>query len=1177
MPRYSGRLPICHPAVLLLVTAAAVLPHPATAVALLAGVCGSSSQHFCGGSSCTTLPPDLRWSYRDSAAPQLGDVYCKLAGFPGLASVSLSPRETLDVFYMNVANGFDPRVTPLVCEQMAQYNLYGNTDGSECLCITSVQCLEPTTTTLTTSTTVTTSTQSTSSTTTMTNTVSSTTTLTSSVSSTSSTLTSTTTVSSTTTLTTSVSSASSTPTSTTTVSSTTTLTTSVSSTSSTLTSTTTVSSTTTLTTSVSSASSTPTSTATGSSTTTLTTSVSSTSSTPTSTTTVSSTTTLTTSVSSTSSTPTLTATLTVTVLSTSSTQTGTSTSTTVTPSSITLTSTATTATSTSTITTNSSKIETSSAPTTDTSSSTTSTSAATAATDSAHITESSTLITSPKTTAMSASSTATSTPTASTSIWTESDSATTSTSSMTMVENTSSTSMSAMSGTWKVSSFCADSPQLMHGNDLSDCAGLPSGSQCEMRCNDGYAPRGQLVCELGQWRVTGVCLNARAQTRTSRAVQKRFQVQAFEVGSSGALVLSLDVSVLWAEARASMLSSAMSNPLGLGPAMMRFEVLPALPASRSVGFRDTEGAPRRLQTEVTLGSFDLRVTILDDDPSSPFGPLNASLETLLGTSDLRGDIERGGFGKYMGAELLKHGEVVPVVITVGALGPMGLLDEFVVAVPEWLVDPWGDCSDECIQNRNGTCSVFGDMACEEQDGPHPIKVRRCNEHVACALKTGCLVGAWGGDCAIQATIIISSLVVACIFCGVSLVAVRHACRPKLSGTIRIGPLGLPAAYRVVRPADLVDADSLDAAKDAKTHIVWDVGREALDVYFEQQHGTRLHMCNSNSAGSDPSVSTVTPGVDISGSDPTPDARLSRSIQNFILEKRARRGLGFAQDSRISDIIMYSEPVPVPISTLAFEDGDRIEYYSQTVRRWAAGIVQVVYLKSSRSRASLSSGSSLSLDLGPSVRYDVRVSLSGQVRHAVTLDLIRHPLTNGESVEVLTGTAGGSWAPAVIAGAPGPSATTLGYMVAADGSGKLLENVQAHRLRRRFNDGAAVQVYRGADRGWVHAEVCEDGIEPLAMISARPGSDLPRLIGSAHLRGSKVGSAELQLPCADDASLVNAGASLQAGLPSSASTGLCEMWLWAVIRETGLEEPGCDRKCEWCPSHLLRQQQRWCFQ
>lgn len=237
---------------------------------------------------------------------------------------------------------------------------------------------------------------------------------------------------------------------------------------------------------------------------------------------------------------------------------------------------------------------------------------------------------------------------------------------------------------------------------------------------------------------------------------------------------------------------------------------------------------------------------------------------------------------------------------------------------------------------------------------------------------------------------------------------------------------------------------------------------------------------------------------------------SRSAENLLssdAEEPERSSPGRATRKRLEEMMP------------AYEDGAGVEYFSVTNSQWIPGSVHLSLLESS--------------DGSPRVGYNVRLPRD-KWRHDVPLKRLRLPFRDSEPVELRKWLRGGNsvWHPATVYGPQSASCTIVGYKVElprpeaeADdpedptkieqvregpsrGVGSLsaaastfrqkvklslqqsspakageeagseeadpyvLTKVPPSRMRRRFDPGEAVQVFRAPDGGWVDAKVVE---------------------------------------------------------------------------------------------------------
>jgi len=191
-----------------------------------------------------------------------------------------------------------------------------------------------------------------------------------------------------------------------------------------------------------------------------------------------------------------------------------------------------------------------------------------------------------------------------------------------------------------------------------------------------------------------------------------------------------------------------------------------------------------------------------------------------------------------------------------------------------------------------------------------------------------------------------------------------------------------------------------------------------------------------------------------------------------------------------------------------------------------------------------------------VLLNVRVGHGAQVRPAVPLNCLR-PLFQGEALVEVFGHRNGEVQcfPAVVTPGQARAATLTGYQVQVDGTGEVLSNIPAARLRSRFPASSKVEVYRGQVVGWrearVHAEAASfDGCG--AQDLPLPGKEEEAALEAIVLAvAGRSGSTPRAKPGKDMLALVE---SMQ---PATGS-------LWTHV-------PLCtsDGSPEWVPSYLLR--------
>merc|ERR1712129_457804 len=218
-----------------------------------------------------------------------------------------------------------------------------------------------------------------------------------------------------------------------------------------------------------------------------------------------------------------------------------------------------------------------------------------------------------------------------------------------------------------------------------------------------------------------------------------------------------------------------------------------------------------------------------------------------------------------------------------------------------------------------------------------------------------------------------------------------------------------------------------------------------------------------------------------------------------------------------------------VTHAAYEDGQRIEYFSATHKQWMSGTLHA--------EVCLSGG----IDPQHYIRYHVTLA-NGQLREDVGLDVLRSPFGPNELVELSSGQQAGLRLAAVIATDQPLLPSRLGYCVVLNGAIQSSTNVPLLKLKRRFPRGRYIQVYRGSEIGWqmakVHHSASSDGCKA-------EGLPLPALSAGANVFIAHI------TPRSNKA---QSGASQVA------------IWTSVPIYDVSGEE---DAKAEYVPSYLLR--------
>jgi len=217
-----------------------------------------------------------------------------------------------------------------------------------------------------------------------------------------------------------------------------------------------------------------------------------------------------------------------------------------------------------------------------------------------------------------------------------------------------------------------------------------------------------------------------------------------------------------------------------------------------------------------------------------------------------------------------------------------------------------------------------------------------------------------------------------------------------------------------------------------------------------------------------------------------------------------------------------------VSHPAYEEGQRIEYFSVTHQLWMSGIISTeVFLEEGNNGQC-------------HVLYNVTLT-NGQFREGVGLDVLRTPFQQGEFVELVTGQRSELRLAAAIAADQSSAPSMLGYRVVLQGTMQNFSRITPLRLKRRFPRGRIIEVYRGPKIGWqmakVHHTASRDGCEAELLLFSEPSAPAP-------------------VP-------VDATSSRRASGPSNEEFGV---WTSVPICELSLKEGLAP---EYVPSYLLR--------
>jgi hypothetical protein len=206
---------------------------------------------------------------------------------------------------------------------------------------------------------------------------------------------------------------------------------------------------------------------------------------------------------------------------------------------------------------------------------------------------------------------------------------------------------------------------------------------------------------------------------------------------------------------------------------------------------------------------------------------------------------------------------------------------------------------------------------------------------------------------------------------------------------------------------------------------------------------------------------------------------------------------------------------------AYRNGEKIQYFSETHGRWISGIVHV----------------SVPMHGGHEIYSVITSGPSQQQRRDVPLCNLRPPLQEGEPLEFWSKEEN-TWLPAEFLQLRRPRlATVKGYNILLTRTGEKLHRVNNTMLRRRYEVGQKVHVYRGAGGGWSkamvidHVEMPPEEEQPQGQANSSSREACPQASGSPERQNGE----ESQTNPAH--------------------------WVYVAVREEGAAP-------EWVPSYLL---------
>lgn len=387
-------------------------------------------------------------------------------------------------------------------------------------------------------------------------------------------------------------------------------------------------------------------------------------------------------------------------------------------------------------------------------------------------------------------------------------------------------------------------------------------------------------------------------------------------------------------------------------------------------------------------------------------------------------------------------------------------------LPAWEVGQWSSCSKVCgdgHRQRIVNCSS-GDAAMCEQGSEAPLETEVCTEYSGCPFEAWCPLGR-GADlgCAVQLGLIVAVMLFPCaaiMICAYALI--RRQLRQPTGGVVLMrsnsGRMLGKVPFRMVPEVHEVIArtpSALPLSASGSCGIA-EPGTESRTSLFSR--------ASRSSRGSQNSRRTVKEKVRVIWD-------VEEDQMNWFNLPQPSGGEEMQVDASKSDLPTETGlqlPPPESVNRRgrggtkllpgAYTAGERMEYFSTTVGLWVPGLVE--------------SSCGIPGDRVEEASADVRLLANGQLRQCVTLVAIRPPLQTGEPCSVFSSQAD-RWLDATVRLAPGGASAHLGYQVVLDGARHHHTLVVlGSRLRRRFPDGARVEVYLAGEIGWALATVIQ---------------------------------------------------------------------------------------------------------
>lgn len=423
-------------------------------------------------------------------------------------------------------------------------------------------------------------------------------------------------------------------------------------------------------------------------------------------------------------------------------------------------------------------------------------------------------------------------------------------------------------------------------------------------------------------------------------------------------------------------------------------------------------------------------------------------------------------------------------------GSVETVPSFVIPVPTWLTGAWAStCNSSCgsgLLNRQVVCTADNELACistifGSSGAPRPSAWQDCAAYTSCSFNALCPLGQGSSlQCGAQVGLFfgIGGMVLVLFTCITSLWC-RRRCRAPTGGQIRLKQFRTEVSYKVQLPSKLPSKKSLqDSAPTSpdgnattnKIHVVWDYDMEKVNEWFVVPAAAASNVIDTDVGPHLDGLQSTMENTEEFGAEVEDDSRVQSvsRIMRLVFPTSQTEPPGQVRPKAALD-----QPPVGPVHPTAYDNREKVEYYSKNHAKWLPGSVDVITMHDPDVENSLR------------VRYDVLLMGTNQKRMDVKIWDLRSPFIDNEAVDVWLPRVGGGMAcvPGKICGHHRQSACTLGYKIQLVGKGSTdgPDNSRVKSgslLRRRFCAGEVIQVYFGPIVGWqlraVHPAAGADG-------------------------------------------------------------------------------------------------------